>query len=342
MKKKYMIATVFLLVAFSLICISIMLYHVYYDRYVSNFKDKISLYIYPDMSKELLLEQIKSSGNLKSYSSLKRAFKDLDSLKKGHYIINETMSSEAAVRVLEHAWQEPVNIVISRHLRRASDIAKNLSKQLLLDSVTVMQALGDSTLFAGYGLSHKDYFSLIFPDTYNVYWTASIKDILDLQKKEYDKFWTEDNLRKAKNLSLTPQQVAVLASIVKGESNYVPEYPRIASVYLNRLRKGMKLGADPTIAYIYDYKLNRILNKHTRTDSPYNTYMYRGLPPHPICVPTKDCLEAVLNPANEKYLFFCASYKLDGTHIFARTYREHKANARKFYKAIKDRANKSN
>jgi UPF0755 protein len=167
-----------------------------------------------------------------------------------------------------------------------------------------------------------------------MYWTASVKDIFDRFKKEYDAFWTSERKAKAAAQGLTPMEVSVMASIVSGETLKSFEYPIIAGVYLNRYKKGMKLQADPTIAFCFDYTLDRILKKHLTVDSPYNTYKHVGLPPAPINVPPKACLEAVLNPETHKYIYFCASEEFDGTHRFAVTYSEHLKNARKFQRAL--------
>ena len=192
-------------------------------------------------------------------------------------------------------------------------------------------------------LTRENIFALIMPDTYEMLWTADMAEILGRQKKAYEAFWTDENKGKARLQGLSQGEVSILASIVKGETNYEPEMPKIAGVYLNRLRKGMKLQADPTIAYCFDYKLNRILKKHLLVDSPFNTYKHAGLPPAPICVPTKACLEAVLNPDTSKgYLYFCANSNFDGTHSFASTYTEHLRNARSFQRALTIRQREKN
>ena len=167
-----------------------------------------------------------------------------------------------------------------------------------------------------------------------MYWTATPHEKFSRYRKEYDAFWTEDRLAKADSLGLNQMEVSILASIVSGETLKSFEYPAIAAVYLNRLRIGMKLQADPTVAYCFEYKLNRILRVHTRVDSPYNTYRYAGLPPAPINVPPKACIDAVLNPDRHDYLYFCASPAFNGTHRFASTYREHLVNARAFQRAL--------
>ena len=194
--------------------------------------------------------------------------------------------------------------------------------------------MNDKEFLAGYGFTPEDVFGLILPDTYQMYWTASVSEIFDRMKKEYDSFWTPERLEKAKAQKLTQKQVSVVASIVSGETNKSFEYPMIAGVYLNRYKKGMKLQADPTICFCYDYKLDRVLKKHLKVDSPYNTYKYAGLPPAPINVPPKACLDAVLNPDKHGYVYFCASSAFDGTHKFAVTYVEHLKNARDFQKEL--------
>ena len=163
-----------------------------------------------------------------------------------------------------------------------------------------------------------------------MYWTASVEDIFNRLKKEYDAFWTPERKAKAAEQRLTQKEVSIVASIVSGETNKAFEYPIIAGVYLNRYRKGIKLQADPTVCFCFDYTLDRVLKKHLTIDSPYNTYKYAGLPPAPINVPPKACLEAVLSPEKHDYIFFCASAAFDGTHKFAVSYTEHMKNAVEF------------
>jgi UPF0755 protein len=171
-----------------------------------------------------------------------------------------------------------------------------------------------------------------------MYWTDSIDEIFARQKKAWDAFWTPDNIAKARRQGLSKLEVSILASIVKGESNMPSDYARIAGVYLNRLHKGMKLQADPTVAFLLNYETGRILKKDLRIDSPYNTYVYAGLPPGPINVPGKEYLDAVLNPDTASgYMFFCADPSFDGSHRFAKTYADHLKNARAFQKALNQR-----
>ena len=310
----------------------------YGDNRKPNFTGKAELFIYPGMTASKVAMSIPDSV-VSRRRSLERVMSTLsdEDLRPGHYVIEKGKPSVYVPRMLKAGWQTPVNLTLSGTMRQKSVIARKISRQMMMDSVTVINALNDKELLSSYGFTPDDVFSLIIPDTYQVYWTDSMKEVLDKQKAAYDAFWTADNLRLASAQGLTPKEVSIVASIVKGESNYEPEYPSIAGVYLNRLKQGMRLQADPTVAYCFDYSLNRILYKHLEFDSPYNTYLYEGLPPGPICVPDKPSLEAVLNPDSHGYLYFCASSAMDGTHKFAATLSEHSRNAREFQRALDTR-----
>lgn len=312
----------------------------YVDNRMSNFTKMSEIFVYPDMDVEEILAHIDTTAGVIRKGSLHRAFKAefRDSLPKpGHYTISEGNSSRYVARMINHSWQTPVRMVLSGAIRHKHSIATKISRQMLVDSATVMDALNDSVLLSRFGFNPENVFGLIIPDTYEILWTASIEEILQVQKKALDAFWTDENLAKAEVQNLTPEEVAIVASIVRGESNYVPEYPKIAGVYLNRLKKGMKLQADPTIAFCYGYTLNRILKKHLKVDSPYNTYLHEGLPPAPIYAPGKDAMNAVLNPEGSDNLFFCADPSFNGSHRFAKTYSEHLKNAREFQRALNAR-----
>ena len=308
----------------------------YADNRKPNFTGKADLYVSPQMTVDEVLAQIPDSIVVNRRSLLRVVRKGLtdSDLKPGHYVVEKSKPSVYVVRMLKNGWQSPVNLVLSGTMRLKGQIARKIGNQVMLDSAGVANALNDSMLLSGYGFTPSDVFSLIIPDTYQVYWTASMKDILDKQKAAYDAFWTAENVAKAEAQGLTPKQVSIVASIVKSESNHAPEYPSIAGVYLNRLHLGMRLQADPTVAFCYGYTLNRILFKHLEFDSPYNTYLHEGLPPGPICVPDKASLEAVLNPDRHGFLYFCASAAMDGTHKFASTLSEHNRNAREFQRAL--------
>lgn len=310
------------------------------DNKQPNFKREAVIYVYPEMDAQQVLQYIADSAGVQRLKSLKRAFEDKQVgtyIQPGRYVVKPSSTSVYVARMLNNQWQTPTSLVLSGTMRDKGAIARKIANQMMVDSASVYAALNDDALLSKYGFNSTNVFSLIIPDTYEMYWTASIEDILQKQKDAWDAFWTEDNLRKAKALGLTKEEVSIVASIVKGETNYEPEMPSVAGVYLNRLRIGMRLQADPTVAYCFGYKLNRILLKHLEVDSPYNTYMYAGLPPGPIAVPTKACLEAVLNPDRHGYLYFCANSDFSGTHKFAVTYSEHLRNAREFQTALNNR-----
>ena len=309
------------------------------DNKLPNVRQETELYVRPETGADEVLAFL--GDKVRRPRSLKRTFakkKVAEFMVPGHYTLSPRSTSVYIARMLDNGWQTPVRLTLSGSLRRKGDIARKIGAQMMADSAAVAAALSDTVLLKEFGAKPDNVFALFLPDTYEVWWDASVEDILLRQKKELDAFWTPARLAKAKALGLSRQQVTALASIVNGESNWRPEYPKIAGVYLNRLDKKMKLQADPTVAYCYDYEPTRILKEHLKKDSKYNTYMYAGLPPGPICVPDKAALDAVLNPDRAGgALYFCADPSFNGSHRFAKTYQEHLRNARAFQKALNER-----
>lgn len=309
----------------------------YSDNKKPNFTDKYVLYVRPDMNVAEVMDSLQTGAGTLRPKSLERAFAKMEvaqKMKPGRYVVEPSSTSIYVARMLVFGWQTPQNMTLSGTLRKKDRIAQRISSQMMVDSASVADALNDEAFLAGYGFTPENVFAMILPDTYEMYWTATVEEIFDRFKKEYDAFWTEERLAKAKAQGLSQMEVSIMASIVSGETLKSFEYPVIAGVYLNRYKKGMKLQADPTIAFCYDYTLDRILKKHLTVDSPYNTYQHVGLPPAPINVPPKGCLEAVLNPDKHGYIYFCASPAFDGTHKFAVTYTEHLKNARAFQREL--------
>ncbi len=312
-------------------------YRAWYDRKASNFQGVTELYVYPWMQPEQVKDSILASGKVKSPKSLSRVLAEVKTMEVGHYRIDSTCSSMYVARMLSKGWQTPVNLTLSGAIRTPAVLARKIGAQMLADSASMAQLLYSDDSLAVYGIDSKQLFTLIIPDTYQMRWTDSSREILDRLVKERNAWWTPERKEAARQQGLTEQEVSTLASIVSGETLYVPEQPTIAGVYLNRLRTGMKLQADPTIAYCFEYEPRRILKKHLEVDSPYNTYKHLGLPPGPIACPPKSCLEAVLHPQSSNYIFFCADPSFNGSHRFAATYTEHLANARAFQKALTER-----
>ena len=261
--------------------------------------------------------------------------KDLDTnLKAGMYSLEPDMTNLQLINKLLSGAQSPVNLTFS-NARFLSQLPKRLTQNLEIDSADMAKVLLADTTASHYGFEENKFISMFIPNTYQVYWTDSPKEILDRIKSEYEKFWNEDRRQKAKNLNMTPVQVSILASIVQSETNKMDEAPTVAGVYINRLQRGIPLQADPTLVYaIGDFSIRRILNKDKEFESPYNTYKYKGLPPGPISMPSIASLNAVLDYEDHSYLYFCAKEDFSGYHVFAETLTEHNRNARKFQRAL--------
>lgn len=307
------------------------------DNRRPNFSNDYVLHVYPEMTAQDVMDSLVAGAGVLRPKSLERTFRKMEveqNLKPGRYVVDKSSTSIYVARMVVFGWQTPQNLTLSGTIRSKGVLAKKIGMQMMVDSASVHAALEDDEFLSQYGFSSEDIFAMILPDTYQMYWTADVKTIFDRLKKEYDAFWTPERLSKADAQGLTRKQVSVVASIVSGETLKPFEYPVIAGVYLNRYRKGMKLQADPTVCFCYDYKLDRVLKKHLQIDSPYNTYRYAGLPPAPINVPPKACIDAVLDPDRHGYMYFCASPDFDGTHRFAVRYSDHLKNARAFQREL--------
>lgn len=199
----------------------------------------------------------------------------------------------------------------------------------------LLAIINDKTETEKFGLDTANIISLFIPDTYEVYWTISPKDLMAKMDKAYKRFWNNNRLAKASKLNLTPAQVMTIASITQAETNKVDEMPRVAGVYLNRVLLGMPLQADPTVVYaVGNFEIKRVLSGHKAIDSPYNTYKYTGLPPGPIAIPTRQSIDAVLNKETHEFLFFCAREDFSGYHNFTKDFTEHLRNARIYQAAL--------
>lgn len=261
-----------------------------------------------------------------------------ESYKVGHYLVQEGMDVIQIVRMIKLGLQTPVNVTMN-NVKIPAQLAGKLAPQLEADSVELVEVFTDEALAKELGFdSPLTMFSIFLPNTYEVYWTVSPRDFVDRMYKEYKRFWDGDRDKKRERTGLNRVEVATLASIVYEETRKVDEMPRVAGVYMNRLRTGMPLQADPTIKYaMQDFGLRRILNRHLKTPSPYNTYLNRGLPPSPICMPSIEAIDAVLNYEKHDYVYFCARPTFDGYHNFAKNYSEHLRNARAYQAELNKR-----
>lgn len=287
---------------------------------------------FKQLQKKLTDERI--VNDMVSFSFLSKLKKLDEHLKPGMYSLQTDMTNMELIRLLRSGAQTPVKLTFS-HVRLLSQLPKILTRNLDIDSTEMANVLLADTTASYYGYNPKTFISMFIPNTYELYWTATPKELLDRMKQEHDRFWTDDRIQKAANLNMSKEEVSTLASIVQGETNKMDEAPTIAGVYINRLQRGIPLQADPTLVYaIGDFSIRRILNKDKKFDSPYNTYQNKGLPPGPINMPSIPALDAVLNYEDHNYLYFCAKEDFSGYHSFAKTLTEHNRNARKFQRAL--------
>ncbi|MBN2639255.1 MAG: endolytic transglycosylase MltG [Bacteroidales bacterium] len=261
--------------------------------------------------------------------------KKLPSLvKPGHYLIRPKMNNKELVEMFRSGRQTPVDLTFN-NVRDIYQLAGIIGRQIEPDSLALVKLLSDSSYIAKLGFNKSTIPSMFIPNTYEFFWTITPAAFVDRMHKEYEKFWNKQRRDQADTLGLTPEKVSILASIIDKETNKVDEMPVIASVYLNRLDKGWRLQADPTVVFaLGDYSIRRVLNAQKRVNSPYNTYRHRGLPPGPICIPSIASIEAVLNPAKTKFLYFCAKDDFSGYHVFANTNRQQELNAEKYQQAL--------
>ncbi len=257
--------------------------------------------------------------------------------KPGHYVLGD-QSVVRLARMLNLGEQTPVDVVV-RQSRLPGILASRVAGQIEADSASLRAAMGDPETLRKYGYdSELQLFSIFIPNTYEMWWTETPAEFIARMKREYDRFWNAERTEKLKRVRLTKMQVSSLAAILNEETQKTDEMPTMAGVYINRLRAGMPLQADPTVKYAMgDFGLRRILNRHLRTPSPYNTYVNRGLPPTPITMPSIAALDAVLDYKESNYLYFCAKEDFSGYHNFAATYAQHLANARKYTAALDKR-----
>jgi len=255
----------------------------------------------------------------------------------GKYTIKDGMNNVELISLLRSGKQTPVNITFN-NIRTKANLAQKISKDIEPDSTEIVSLLEDSVYLKIFGFNKENILTMFIPNTYEVYWNISGKELMDRMYTEYNKFWNGDRRQKAVQIGLSQTEVSILASIVEKETNISDEKPRMAGVYLNRLRKNWMLQADPTIVYsLGDFSIKRVLNIHKEIDSPYNTYKYYGLPPGPICIPSISSIDGVLNSENHNFMFFCAKEDFSGYHVFAETNAQHSINANKYRKALDGR-----
>ena len=279
-------------------------------------------------------QQILNNTESFKWVASKMNFKNI---KPGKYKITKGLSNIELVRLLRSGKQEPIKLTF-QNIRLKTDFAGYIGKNFEIDSSAFLNMLDSIDLVRQYGFDEETIFCMFIPNTYELYWNTSKEKFFERMQKEYVKFWHTERLAQAKAIGLSPVQVSILASIVDQEALLNREMVRIAGVYMNRLNRGIKLEADPTVIFANgDFSVKRVLYKLLQKDSPYNTYKYIGLPPGPICMPSVAAIDAVLHFEKHNYIYFCAKEDFSGLHNFASNVTEHQMNARKFQQALNNR-----
>ena len=260
-----------------------------------------------------------------------------ENIRPGRYVVKDGMSNNQLVNMLRGGLQSPVKVTFN-NIRDVDMLAGRIATQIEADSASISNLLHNQNYINQLGFNNQTIPALFLPDTYEFYWNTDAEGFVVRMFQEYNKFWTEERKQKAQSKSLTPIQVSTLASIVNKETNMSDEMPRVAGVYLNRLKNNWLLQADPTLVFAWDdYSIRRVLDRHKEIESPYNTYKYIGLPPGPICIPSIAAIKAVLDAEDHNYFYFCAKEDFSGYHNFAKTLTEHNRNAIKYQQALNQR-----
>ena len=332
MKRKFFISSMLLIVAVAVV--GILAYHNFFSPAVT---ERFTLMLRSDESYEEKMAKVKKNINFDLAFDIYAKYINLDrGVEAGTYTFDAGMTAIQVARTLKFGSDNSVRLVIN-NARTPEALAGKIASQVDADSLSILMALRSEELMKEFGYdSAEAMFSIFLPNTYQVYADVTPEALVRRMKQESDKFWgNESRISKLERSGLTPYEAMVLASIVHEETNAKEEMARVAGVYINRLQRGMLLQADPTLKYAAgDPTIKRVLDKHKIIDSPYNTYMYLGLPPTPIAMPDMAAIEGVLNYEEHNYLYFCARPEMDGRHNFARTLSEHNRNAAAYHRAL--------
>ena len=286
---------------------------------------------------ENLLSEARFLINEKSFYWVAQKKDYPENIRPGRYVVKDGMSNNQLVNMLRGGLQSPVKVTFN-NIRDVDMLAGRIATQIEADSASISNLLHNQNYINQLGFNNQTIPALFLPDTYEFYWNTDAEGFVVRMFQEYNKFWNEERKQKAQSKGLTPIQVSTLASIVNKETNLSDEMPRVAGVYLNRLKNNWLLQADPTLVFAWDdYSIRRVLDRHKEIESPYNTYKYIGLPPGPICIPSIAAIKAVLDAEDHNYFYFCAKEDFSGYHNFAKTLTEHNRNAIKYQQALNQR-----
>jgi UPF0755 protein len=328
---------IFLLLSVLLITFTFYVYQICYTPNILVGKESQLLIIPNNATFETVQTLLHDGGyvqDLMSFSFLARLMEYDRKIKPGRYVLHSNMNNLEVIRFLRLGKQEPVTITFN-NVRLLPELAQKITRTIGMRPEEFEAELVRFAMSNTYGFSKDNILAMFIPNTYEVYYNITPAQLIDRMHDEYELFWNEERRKKAEAIGLTPVEVSVLASIVQAETVKRDEAPVIAGLYINRLKKGIPLQADPTLVYaVGDFSLKRVLNEHKEVDSPYNTYKYRGLPPGPINMPEIASIDAVLNYKPSNYLYMCAREDFSGYHNFTSNLAEHNRNAQRYQQAL--------
>lgn len=313
-------------------------FNYYFKYYGPNVTDNQQyLYIKTGSGFADVMKTIEQKGIVKdttSFMQVAYSEKYENRVKPGKYRLHKGMGNKKLIRMLALGEQEQVKLAF-QNVRLKETFAGMIGKKLEADSSSIIRLLDSAAYLKPFGFTPDDVYVMFMPNSYKMYWNGSAEKFFTRMNDEYQKFWTPERKEQAKAIGLTPVQVSILGSIVDAEALHDNEMPAIAGLYMNRLNRGMKLEADPTLIFaLKDFTIKRVLNKYKITNSPYNTYLNTGLPPGPIMMPSVNAVKAVLNYQKHNYIYMCAKEDFSGYHNFATNMADHLVNARKFHQAL--------
>lgn len=305
----------------------------------TSVQDDGIIYIQTNASFDDVLHVLRSRHCIKDEYTLRKVAdikKYTTTVKPGRYQIKNGINNNELINMLRSGRQSPVKFTFN-NIRTIPEFAGVVSRQLEIDSIEIINLCNDTELINKLGFTPNTFIGMFIPNTYQIYWNISALSFVEKMHGEYEKFWKKRQAIAEKE-GLTPMDVTILASIIEEETVKAEEYPIIAGVYINRLKRDIPLAACPTLKFaLNNFTLSRILTAHTQIESPYNTYKYKGLPPGPVRMPSINVIDAVLNYQHHDYLFFCAKSDFSGYHNFSKTLRQHNEYARQYHQELNRR-----
>jgi len=333
-------AAVVSILGLTLVCFSYYFYQIFFTANIETKGQPTHVLVHRGENWKAVLDSVDKTNTVVDRLSLHFVAKLMKydrsgAVKPGRYELKDGYTNRQLIGVLRAGIQSPLKLTFA-NVRLRQELAAKLARQIDARPAYIDSLLGSPAYTRSLGFDTTTVLTMFIPNTYQIYWNTSVENLMQRMKKEYEKFWTPARDAAREKLHLSRAQVSTLASIVEAEQQqHADERPRIAAVYLNRLKKGMKLQADPTVVYANrDFTIKRVLNVHLQKDSPYNTYKYAGLPPGPIDLPSITSIDAVLYPEENDNLYFCAKEDFSGYHVFATNERDHILNAHRYQAAL--------